>query len=478
MLGYMLAAFLAPTGLALGGGPSLDAEASRAGASTERVHVCYPGENGILTGQLVRMPVEPEFLKIKERLDTGRGVVDNRVDLVFVGDGYQAGEMALYHQHVNTVSSQFFQYEPYITYEPYFRITAVEVVSVDSGVDNDPVQGIDRDTAMDMAYWGHDIERLLVIDVTKAYTYASAGSADVDQILAVANSSKYGGAGYVSSNLGTLAGGNAAAVDIAIHENGHTLGDLADEYTYGGPATYTGPEHWGANASIYNQAQQIADSRKWYRWMGASMAGFDGTVGAYEGASYSVNGIYRPTNNSMMRALGRPFNLPSAERTILEIYREVNPIDAGLMDGAVVNQYDLLWVTPMQPVGHSLDITWSIDGVQDPALDGATSVDVSSLGLAPGDYTVSVTVVDNTPWVRDPAYRDNFLTETRSYTVTVDGCGSIADLTGDGIIDIADVFAFLDAYNTSNFSVADLTGDGIIDIADVFAFLNAYNAGC
>ncbi len=52
-----------------------------------------------------------------------------------------------------------------------------------------------------------------------------------------------------------------------------------------------------------------------------------------------------------------------------------------------------------------------------------------------------------------------------------------ADMTGDGIIDISDVFAFLSAYNTSDLA-ADLTNDGVIDISDVFAFLELYNSGC
>ncbi len=51
------------------------------------------------------------------------------------------------------------------------------------------------------------------------------------------------------------------------------------------------------------------------------------------------------------------------------------------------------------------------------------------------------------------------------------------DLTGDGTLDISDVFAFLSAYNNSDLA-ADLTGDGTLDISDVFAFLSAYNAGC
>ncbi len=57
------------------------------------------------------------------------------------------------------------------------------------------------------------------------------------------------------------------------------------------------------------------------------------------------------------------------------------------------------------------------------------------------------------------------------------GCND-ADFTEPfGTLDIADVFAFLDAYNNLSPS-SDITGDGITDISDVFAFLTAYNAGC
>jgi len=56
------------------------------------------------------------------------------------------------------------------------------------------------------------------------------------------------------------------------------------------------------------------------------------------------------------------------------------------------------------------------------------------------------------------------------------GCGP-ADFTGDGALDIFDVFAFLDAFNASD-PAADFTGDGNLDIFDVFAYLDLFNAGC
>ena len=51
------------------------------------------------------------------------------------------------------------------------------------------------------------------------------------------------------------------------------------------------------------------------------------------------------------------------------------------------------------------------------------------------------------------------------------------DFTGDDLLDIFDVFAFLDAFNAGD-PVADFTADGVLDIFDVFAFLDAFSAGC
>jgi len=55
--------------------------------------------------------------------------------------------------------------------------------------------------------------------------------------------------------------------------------------------------------------------------------------------------------------------------------------------------------------------------------------------------------------------------------------GCDADLTGDGALDIFDVFAFLDLFNAGDLG-ADITGDGTLDIFDVFGYLDLFNAGC
>lgn len=436
---------------------------------------CFGDEHGQLSGGVHMMPMDEEVREFMEAFEiANQGVVDNRVDLVFVGDGYTAGEMAQYHADVDGIVNSLYQYEPFTSYQNYFRVTAVEVVSNESGVDNDPSQGVLRDTALDMRYWCNNIERLLCVSVSKAYT-AAASAPDIDQVIAIANSSKYGGAGYPSNNLGTAAGQNGAAADIAIHELGHSLGDLADEYTYGGPTTYTGPELGPVDVSIFDRAAQEANDRKWHYWMDANRSGFDGPINTFEGGNYSQFGVYRPSNNSMMRALGRPFNLVSAEQLLKEIYREVDPIESGTASGSVIERGGSVEITPMQPLNQDLAVLWYLDDVVQTQLIGATEVSTDDLVLDGGSHELRVVVTDMTPWVRDEAMRAQFMTEERVYTIA--GLPCPADLTGEGELDFFDIGAFLTYYEAED-SRADFNDDGLFDFFDIAGFLSAYSAGC
>ncbi len=439
-----------------------------------KVHGCWQGDHGTLEGGIFYLPTDEAALEVIAAVElANRGVPDNRVDFVIVGDGYTAAEQGQFAADATSIQNNFFRYEPFITYEPYFRWTQIEVISNESGVDNDPSPGINRDTALDMQYWCSGTERLLCVSVSKAYQ-AAASAPDIDQVIAISNSSKYGGAGYPSNNLGTAAGQNGAAVEIAIHEMGHSLGDLADEYTYGGPTTYSGPEPGARNSSTFDRATQLANQTKWWRWMDTFIPGFDGTVSTYEGSSYSELGVYRPSNNSMMRSLSRPFNLPSAERIIHQIYREVNPIDDGTPDGSVLSTTDVAWVLPMQPNGHDLEVLWYLNGAVILSAIGQDTLDISTLTLASGTNEIRVEVTDPTPWVREEGLRDTFMTETRTFTV--DACSLPADINGDGELNFFDVSAFLTAYNAQE-PIADFNDDGQFNFFDVSAFLTSFNAG-
>ncbi len=341
------------------------------------------------------------------------GPSSNRIDVVMLGDGYTEPELTDYAQHVNNVLVSFFAEEPLDAYATYFNVHRVDVVSNESGVD-EPDNGVYRDTALDMTYNCAGIPRLLCIHVGKALS-AAANAPDVDQVFALANSTRYGGAGYSSNDLATLAGNSGSSVEIALHEFGHSFANLADEYHYGDGTTYNGPEPGEPNISIHDAVAQITMSTKWHLWMDLP------NVDTYEGAYYHQYDVYRPTYNSKMRSLGPPFEEVNVEQFVINIYKVVSPIDDATPASAEpLSACTTFFVVPLEPADGGLDVQWSVDGEEVPGATGTTfNVDVAS--LTPGLHDVSVTVVDNTSRVRDEAIRRTWMTESREWTVDVLG---------------------------------------------------------
>lgn len=349
-------------------------------------------------------------------LDNGPSA--NRIDMVTVGDGYLAGQLGAYEDHVIDAIADLFSIEPFTTYATFFNVHRVDVVSNESGVDHDPTFPTWRDTALDMGFWCNNTERLLCVDVAAAYAFA-AGAPDVDHVLAIANSTKYGGAGYTGSDLATFSGGNASSTQVAIHEIGHSLGNLADEYSYGGPQTYNGGERPEPNVSILRRLQMRNQGTKWAAWIDHNDPDYDGLVSTYEGAYYSEFGIYRPTNDSMMRSLGRPFNPPSIESLVIEFYKIVSPIDDSTPTGNPLDESDVVFVDVVQPVDSPLTIKWFLDGERIPDQSGDT-LDLLRVDMPNGQRELTVEVVDNTRFVRDEDARDQWMTDTRTWTIEAD----------------------------------------------------------
>jgi len=337
------------------------------------------------------------------------GSSENRIDIVVVGDGYTQSELANYRIHVNNILSGYFAQEPLASYINFFNVHRVDVISNESGVD-EPDNNIYRDTALDMTYNCGGTARLLCVNTAKAWDAASVAP-DADQILALANSTRYGGAGY--SDLATMAGDNYWSVELALHEFGHSFGKLADEYDYGGSETYTGSEPSQINISIYNAQQQTDLQTKWYRWL------YLPNVDTYEGAYYCKYGIYRPTDNSKMRSLDRPFEEVNVEQFIFKIYENVSILDDFTpLSDEPLSGYTDFYVVPVEPTPNTIVIQWYIDGQPVSGANAKTfSTDIPALSR--GLHEVSVTVTDNTSKVRNEIKRGQLMTKTLKWQIWV-----------------------------------------------------------
>ncbi|MET8850627.1 M64 family metallopeptidase [Amycolatopsis sp. NPDC004625] len=346
------------------------------------------------------------------------GPVAQRFNLVVLGDGYTAAERPKFLADVERHVSTLWSLEPFKSYRSYFNVYAVSIPSPESGVDCDPsLDAPRRNTPLNMGFWGgcnpQSVQRLLTVDDAAAQRYADLvpGTAAANrQILALGNSTTYGGAG---GSYATASGGNALSALISPHELGHSLGGLDDEYDYyarnvpGG--AYEGGEPDSVHHTLLTEPQMRAQHAKWWRWLGEpSEAG--GTIGRYEGGLYTQTGVWRPSAHSMMKTLGYAYDQVGRERMTQRISAKV-PLVAGGTPAGTIGADRVVWVRPMHPVDHRLDVRWTLDGR---ALPGREAVDLRQAHVKPGRHTLTATVTDPTPFVRDPAVRPS---ATRTWTV-------------------------------------------------------------
>ena len=193
-----------------------------------------------------------------------------------------------------------------------------------------------------------------------------------DIVLVIVNDREYGGSGG-SIAVASL---HASATELVLHETGHTFALLADEYTDSPPPCQT-TEPSAANATRETQRALI----KWRHWIDPftpvpTPGSTNGLPGLYEGAVYCVSGAYRPTFNSKMRALGRPFEQINTEQHIRRVYNLVSPIDSWSPTPAAVTvtvgASNVFSVTGPVPATHALSVRWLVVASRSRPAPGST----------------------------------------------------------------------------------------------------------
>jgi hypothetical protein len=366
----------------------------------------------------------------------------NRVDIVILGDGYTAAGLQHYGADVEALTTALFSQEPFRAYQRYFNVHRIDVVSAQSGSDH-PASGVWRDTALQSTYDCAGVTRLICVDqgAVNDVLVRSVSSDSRDIIVVLVNDPEYGGSG------GAVAVGSVhpAVAEIMLHELGHTLGLLADEYDTDSDRCTTGWEPSAANVTIATDRRRI----KWSKWILAATPvpteTFDaGVPGLYEGADYCPRGKYRPTYDSKMRSLDRPFEQINTEALTKHVYDFVSPIDEvvrqTVWDGTA--PAEVLKVRTPRPLTHKLQVRWFVDG----KLASVTSTLILQAGpLTPGAHHVQLTVFDPTTFVRnDP---EKVLQESSSWDVSV-----AAAYVREAVPSVADVYVRAGIWHRTNFA--------------------------
>lgn len=249
------------------------------------------------------------------------GPDSQRFNIVIMGDGYQTSEIPLFETQaqnvVNTFNAQL-AFGPCGSAVNFYR---VNIESDDSGVDKPAAcygTATNRDTYLDVHYCSGSTQRCIWSSNTAlVQTTANDATTNWHFIVVLANDPENGGC--AGGNI-TFNSTGVGFERIVMHELGHAIGNLADEYEEF-TTTYTGAEPTSPNLTI----QTNKGSVKWFdlilattpvpTWNKSNCAVFsnppvtwNGIVGTYEGGGrHYTCGIYRSEPNGLMRTLGVDF---------------------------------------------------------------------------------------------------------------------------------------------------------------------------
>ncbi|MDJ0841712.1 MAG: M64 family metallopeptidase [Acidobacteriota bacterium] len=347
-----------------------------------------------------RMPHErklgkTETVEVTTLMDNG--AYSDRLDLVFISEGYTAEQMSDFVDDVEDAMRDFFAIEPFETFEGFFNVTTIKLVSEESGADH-PSDGIFVDTALDATYECAGIDRLICLDDVRAVKLVNTlvhPDAD-DLVVVLVNDPEYGGSGGMVAVTST----DSSMPETIIHEAGHTLGLLADEYVE--PLLCDPAEPEEPNATTFTFIPLV----KWAHWFDGPVLtptpeSFGSMPGLYEGGNYCPADMYRPTATSAMRALGEPFYAVNEEVLVRRIYSFASPIDSyrPLKTTLLVTEPKMTFsVTPMP--GHVMSTIWILN---DTLVGSGDIYELLTSDLAPGTNYLRAETVDATPKVRlDP----------------------------------------------------------------------------
>jgi len=271
-----------------------------------------------------------------------------KLDLLILGDGYTARERGKFERDARRLVGTLFSTSPFRERQGHINVWGLVPPAAQSGVSR-PSQHVFRRSPIGATYDAFDSERYVLTFDNKAFRDIAA-NAPYDVVEILVNNATYGGGG-IFGLYSTVAADSVWAPYIFVHEFGHHIAGLADEY-YTSDVAYLPAadrvEPWEPNvtalldpaalkwkdlatpgvsiptpwpkAEFENYTKEIQQKRRAIRAANRPESEMDalfrdeeqrdtrllhegshaGTVGAFEGANYEAGGYFRPQVDCIM----------------------------------------------------------------------------------------------------------------------------------------------------------------------------------
>ncbi len=276
------------------------------------------------------------------------GSPEDKLDLLILGDGYTAAERGKFEQDARRLLKVFFSTSPFKEREQDINVWGLVPAAGQSGISR-PSGKVYRQSPLGTTYDTFDSERYILTTENKAFREVAA-NAPYEVVEILTNSSTYGGGG-IFNLYATVAADSAWAPYVFVHEFGHHIAGLADEYYTSDVAYLPATERvepWEPNATALldpanlkwkdlirpgtplptpwpkdeyeRDTRQRQERRREIRAQNRPEAEMNalfheemlrdtrllnapphgGVVGAFEGANYEAKGFYRPQSDCIM----------------------------------------------------------------------------------------------------------------------------------------------------------------------------------
>jgi len=221
------------------------------------------------------------------------------LDIAFLAEGYSELQLDKFKSDVQKMTDALLSAAPYASSRDRINIRGVFRKSEESGTDQ-PHKGIFKNTALNSSFNTLDIDRYLLLDDNHRM-HQMAARVTYDVIVVLVNTTTYGG-GAICLDYCVCTTDSPLSQMVFLHEFGHALAYLADEYV--GNVSYNDIYPEGIEPVEPNITRQLDPNRiKWKSLLSKDVAlptlptrgkSEERIVGAFEGGGYLSKGMYRP----------------------------------------------------------------------------------------------------------------------------------------------------------------------------------------
>lgn len=246
------------------------------------------------------------------------------IHIAILSEGYTQEEMPIFLKDCEIAVDAIFAHEPFKSYKSRFNVVAVQSPSAQSGT-SEPGKGIWKDTNLgshfDTFYSDRYLTTLNLMDM-----HDQLAGIPYEHIIVLVNTEKYGGGGILNSyNLSMTH--NDQFRPVVVHEFGHSFGGLGDEYAYDSgnedPMYPLDIEPWEKNITTL-----VNFENKWENLLSPKTPiptpiapETKNKIGVYEGAGYTLKGVYRPYPDCRMRTNEHPEFCPACLQALTNVIK-------------------------------------------------------------------------------------------------------------------------------------------------------------